>query len=221
MEDPSDRLVTFELPPDVEAFPTISSLTGKKVLGAWRSIVYSDPRNSIRMSSKATESAVDRLIALATEEKPAEPKTGNSQERTDLEQVQVFSESTHELEHNPMWKSLLQFRALLPYISRLLEMSHPEPSPALTAELKQSIGDLAVAQRDLRVIVQDQFSQMKHLEEEMTRAREAAERTVTENLEMVEDIRSVQSTLKKAAFGVGALLLVLIGLVVWVLVRFR
>lgn len=173
------------------------------------------------MSSKATESAVDRLIALATDEKPAGPKNANAQEYTDLEQVSVFGDSVHELEHNPMWKSLLQFRVLLPYISRLLEMSHPEPSPALTAELKQSMGDLAVAQRDLRMVFQDQLSQMKRLEEEMTRAREASERSVTENIEMVEDVRSVQSTLKKAAISVGVLLLVLIGLLIWLLVRVR
>jgi hypothetical protein len=60
---------------------------------------------------------------------------------------------------------------------------------------------------------------MKHLEEEVARAKELHERNVTENLEIVEDVRSVQSTVKKAAISVGALLAVLIGLVVWLLVR--
>jgi hypothetical protein len=60
---------------------------------------------------------------------------------------------------------------------------------------------------------------MKHLEEEMTRAKELNERNVTESLEVVEDVRSMQSTVKKVAVGVATLLAVVIGLMIWLLVR--
>jgi hypothetical protein len=184
------------------------------------SIVYSGPKDSILMNRKTSESAVDRLIALANE-KPAEPADTNSHGPTNLEAVPVFGEAAqvHDLERSPMWQSLLQFRVLLPYVSRLLEMTQTEPGPALSAELKQSVGELVSTQRELKMAVQDQMVQLKHLEEEMTRAKELNERSVTENLEVVEDMRSVQSAVKKAAFSVGALLLVMIGLTIWMLVR--
>jgi hypothetical protein len=171
------------------------------------------------MNRKSSESTVDRLIALANEERPGEPGNANAQGHTNLEAVSLLGDPAHELEHNPMWQSLRQFGVLLPYVSRLLEMSHTEPSPALTAELKQTMGELASSQRELKMAVQDQAVHLKHLEEEMARAKELTERSVTENLEIVEDVRSVQSTVKKAAFSVGALLTVLIGLVVWLLLR--
>jgi hypothetical protein len=174
------------------------------------------------MNRKTSQSTVDRLIALANDAKPAGPGEANSnpQGHTNLEAVPAYGDAAaHELEHNPMWQSLLQFRVLLPYVSRLLEMSHTESSPALSAELKQSMGELVNSQRELKMIVQDQVVHMKHLEEELSRTREVNERNVTENLEIVEDVRSVQSTVRKAAIGVGALLATLIGLVIWVLVR--
>jgi hypothetical protein len=171
------------------------------------------------MNPKTSEATVDRLIALASEEKPVVHGEANSQGHTNLEAVPIFGETAHELEHNPMWQSLRQFGVLLPYVSRLMEMSHNEPSPALSAELKQSMGELMSSQRELKMAVEDQVVHMKHLEEEVARAKELHERNVTENLEIVEDVRSVQSTVKKAAISVGALLAVLIGLVVWLLVR--
>jgi hypothetical protein len=173
------------------------------------------------MNRKSSESTVDRLIALANEEKPGLPGGLNSQGPTNLEAVPVYSDAAaaHELEHNPMWQSLRQFGVLLPYVSRLLEMTHNEPSSAMSSELKQSMGELASSQRELKLAMQDQVAHMKHLEEEIVRSKELNERSVTENLEIVEDVRSVQSTVKKAAFSVGALLAVLIGLIVWVLVR--
>lgn len=171
------------------------------------------------MNRKSSGSTVDRLIALANDAKPAEPSDANSQGHTNLEAVPVFGDVPHELEHNPMFQSLRQFGVLLPYVSRLLEMSHNEPSPALSAELKQSMGELVNSQRELKMAMQDQVVQIKHLEEEMARTKELNERSLTENLEVVEDVRSVQSTVKKAAISVGILLAVVIGLIVWLLFR--
>lgn len=171
------------------------------------------------MNRTTSGSTVDRLIELAHHQKPADPVAQHAQASTNLEAVPMYGDVPHELEHNPMWQSLLQFRVLLPYVSRLLEMNHTDASPALSAELKQSMGELVNSQRELKLAVQDQVVQMKHLEQEMARTKELHERSVTENLEVVEDVRAVQSTVKKAAVTVGVLLAALIGLLVWVLVR--
>lgn len=171
------------------------------------------------MNRKTSGSTVDRLIELAHHERPAEPGSAEAPAQTNLEAVPVYGDVPHELEHNPMWQSLLQFRVLLPYVSRLLEMSHPESSPALSAELKQSMGELVNSQRELKMAVQDQVVHMQHLEQEIARAKELHERSVTENLEVVEDVRAVQSTVKKAAISVGILLGAMIGLLIWLLVR--
>lgn len=182
-----------------------------------RAIVYSRPRNNvIPMNRKTSESAVDRLIALASDEKPAQPGNQNAEGNTDLE---VFGDQARDMEHNPMLKALMPLGALLPYVSRMMEAGQHESTTALSAELKQTVSELAIGQRDLREVVQDQLVQMKHIEAEMTRAREASERNASESLEIVDDVRSVQSALKRGAISIGTLLLALIGLVIWVLIR--
>jgi uncharacterized coiled-coil protein SlyX len=125
-----------------------------------------------------------------------------------------------------MWKALLQFRAFLPYIARLLEMSSPpQQSTAVSTELRnevrQSVGALEASHRDLRLAVQDQTLEMKRIEESVTRTREASERNAAEVTELVEDVRSMRS-LVKVALGILVMLVVtLIGLLVFLLVRIR
>ena len=177
------------------------------------------------MNRNASESAVDRLIALA-QQKPAGRGAAATDEQTDLETVALSLPSMRELEHNPMWKALLQFRAFLPYIARLLEMSSPpQQSTAVSTELRnevrQSVGALEASHRDLRLAVQDQTLEMKRIEESVTRTREASERNAAEVTELVEDVRSMRS-LVKVALGILVMLVVtLIGLLVFLLVRIR
>jgi len=177
------------------------------------------------MNRNASESPVDRLIALA-QQKPARPGGGASDEPTELETVPLGLPSARELEHNPMWKALLQFRAFLPYIARLLEMSSPpQQSTAVSTELRnevrQSVGALEASHRDLRLAVQDQTLEMKRIEESVTRTREASERNAAEVTELAEDVRSMRS-LVKVALGILVMLVVtLIGLLVFLLVRIR
>jgi hypothetical protein len=162
------------------------------------------------MPPKATESAVDRLIALASDEPASKPANG----QVNLESVAMVPDPGPE--QAQMLNSLLQVRSVLPFISRLVEVGQ---TAATTNELSRSMGELAVNQRDLRNMVQDHTSQMKRLEDEVTRAREAAERTASDATDVMEDMRAVQSTVRKAAVGVGGLLAALIGLVVWLLIH--
>lgn len=124
-----------------------------------------------------------------------------------------------ELEHNPMWKALLQFRAVVPYLARMLEMSQPAGGGVPSTELKQSVTQLESSHRELRLAVQDQVVQMKRLQEELTRAREATERNSMESQEMAEDLRAMHSLVRRAAVSLGLMLAVLIGLIAWVAAR--
>jgi hypothetical protein len=177
------------------------------------------------MNRNTGESAVDRLIALA-QEKPRRGGTAVADEETELETVPLGLPSARELEHNPMWKALLQFRAFLPYIARLLEMSTPsQSSTALTTELRsemrQNVGALESAHRDLRLAVQDQTVEIKRIEETMTRTREATERNTLEVTELAEDVRSMRS-LVKVAVGILVLMFVsMMGVVVFLLFKVR
>ena len=177
------------------------------------------------MNRNASESAVDRLIALA-QQKPARSADPLSEESTELETVPLGLPSARELEHNPMWKALLQFRAFLPYIARMIDLSSPsQPSTALTTELRnemrQSVGALESSHRDLRLAMQDQTVEIKRMEETMTRAREATERNALEVTELGEDVRSMRS-LVKLALGILVLLFVtLIGLVIFLLFKVK
>lgn len=210
------------------------------------------------MNRNASESAVDRLIALATDEKPvahapAHPPAHSHGHPTaavetperprELEPVPQFAD-IKELEQNPMWKALLQFRVLVPYIARLLEVSThshtpaappaaPPPPPAVFNELRQTVTDLQTthrelqtaqrdlqgAQRDLRIVVQEQIVQMKRVEEDTARIRQASEKNATQTSELADDVKAVHSLVKIMAGIIGGLLVVLIGLVIFALVR--
>jgi len=177
------------------------------------------------MIRNASESAVDRLIALA-KQKPGRPGAAATDEMDELEPAPLALPSARELEHNPMWKALLQFRAFLPYIAKLLEMSSPsQQSTALSTELRnevrQSVGALESSHRDLRLAVQDQTVEIKRIDESLTRTREATERNTLEVSEVAEDVRSMRS-LVKVTLGVLVLLFVsLIGLVVFLLFKVK
>ncbi len=189
------------------------------------------------MNRNASESAVDRLIALASDEKPASPPysqpsgaaaVASPDRSAELEPVSPTSfADLRELEHNPMWKALLQFRVLVPYLARLLEVSNTHASPpAFPPELKQSVTDLQTSQRelqtshrDLRTVVQDQMLQMKRVEEDTAKVRAAAERNATQTAELAEDVKAVHSLMKILGVTLGSMMLVLIGLVIFLLAR--
>jgi hypothetical protein len=177
------------------------------------------------MNRNAGESAVDRLIALA-QQKPARGGTAAMDEATDLETIPHGLPSARELEHNPMWKALLQLRAFLPYVARVLEMSSPAQQPtALTSELRnemrQTVGALESSNRDLRLAVQDQTVEIKRIEESITKAREASERNALEVTELAEDVRSMRSLVKTAITILVLLFLTLIGTVIFLLIRIK
>lgn len=189
-----------------------------------RSVVYSERRNS-PMNRNASETAVDRLIALALD-KPAKPGAQNTGPAgpAELEPVALLEDpsvpSMRELEHSPMWKTLLQFRAFLPLVSRLLEADSPtRATTALSNEMRQSVGELQGSQREMRLAVQDHTLQLKRFEESMAKTQETTERHAFELSELNEDVKSMHSLVKRVTGIMVTLLVALIVLIVVLLVR--
>jgi hypothetical protein len=162
---------------------------------------------------RRSESAVDRLIELASDEKPS-ATAPKEIERTTHELVVNASDGEKDLEENPMWKMLLQFKSVLPYVARLLPLldlgaGHTQSS-ALSTEVKHQVGELQSSHRDLRLTLQDQTLQLKRFEEQVTRMREATEKNAFEHSELVEDVKSMHALVKTAASILGILLVALI-----------
>jgi hypothetical protein len=161
------------------------------------------PRESTQHAS-----AVDRLIELASDEKPA-------QRPADIMASDMLAiEEPKSSEENAMWKALLQIKAVLPYVSRLLPlldlgMGHAQSSGA-THELRENVTALQATQRDLRVSVQDQTLQLKRVEENLTRMREVSEKNAFEHAELVEDVKSIGNLVRVVGAGLAILLIVLI-----------
>jgi hypothetical protein len=175
------------------------------------------------MNRNVSVAAVDRLIAMAEDEKPngEKPASDLPEAGRGSETMAMLPDPMRGLEDNAMLKTLLQFRMMMPYLSRMMEPQGEGDSAmaGLSAELKQSVGDLQLTQRDLRMTVQEQLVQMKRVEEEMHRMREATEKNTFESVELTLDMKSVHSLVVKAVSVLGAVLAVLIGFAVYLVVR--
>ncbi|HEX4036484.1 MAG TPA: hypothetical protein VHX37_00375 [Acidobacteriaceae bacterium] len=167
----------------------------------------------------ASESAVDRLIALALDEVPARPSSGR-----ELDAVPLPSDpglpAARDLEHNPLWQGLLQLRSFLPVVARALEVSSPtREATTLTAEVRRTVGALEIAHHDLQASITEQTSDLKRMELSVAKTQEATDRNTFELAELGEDVKSVR-TLMKVALGVLVFLVLgLAGTVVFLLVR--
>lgn len=182
--------------------------------------------------SRAHESAVDRLIELASTGKPAEGPVLEPEEMETVHSVQLLErpsvDDLKELAQDPMWKTLLQFKGWLPFITRLLPLldmatGHAQTSSstaaALSNDLKQGVGNIQKSQQDLRITLQDQTLQLKRFEDQVARMRESTEKNSLEHSELVEDVKSMQSTFRNLLIVVMVLLLGLMGMVGYLLLQ--
>jgi hypothetical protein len=123
----------------------------------------------------------------------------------------------------PMWRVLLQLRVLLPYLSRLVPLldGTAHQSAASSQELQKSLADLQTGHREIRGLFQDQVVELKRVEEQLERLREASERNTLEQQELIEDLKSFGGTIKALAAVGLVLLLANSGLIIYLMVRLR
>ena len=123
----------------------------------------------------------------------------------------------------PMWRVLLQLRVLLPYLSKLVPLldGTAHQSAAVSQELHKSLSDLQSGHREIRGQFADQVLELKRIEEQLERLREATERNTLEQQELIEDLKSFGGTIKALAVIGMVLLLANSGLIIYLLVRLR
>jgi len=142
---------------------------------------------------------VDRLIELASDNKPAEI---------------LIPEEAKNSKENPMWKVLLQLKPLLPHLTRLLPLLDiglgSTQTAGLSNEVHQTVAKIQAIQRDLNIAVQDQSLQLKLFEEELTRLRVASEKQAVAQAELVEGVDSLAKVVRVAGVALGVLLVTLI-----------
>jgi hypothetical protein len=188
-------------------------------------IVDSGDRKTSLMKN-ASESAVDRLIELALEEKPARPMADREFEERSQEfgEVPLLGDpgmpNAREIETNPVWRALLQISAFLPQMARAMEIGNStHGTTTLAAELRQSMGTLELASRDLRAAVTEQTTELKRMEGTVAKSQETTERNTFELTELGEDVKSMRNLMKMAVGMLMVLVLVLAGMVIFLLVR--
>ncbi|WP_446745419.1 hypothetical protein [Silvibacterium acidisoli] len=182
----------------------------------------------LRKPSAPRASAVDRLIELAADAKPsAGPSSvGEIVALSDLgtekpaEVTKAMEEVSHiepkDADESAMWKVFLQFKSVLPYVSRLLPLldiglGHvQQQNSGVSQEMRQGVTSIQMAQRETRVTLQDQGVQLKRVEDQLTRMREASEKNAFEHAELVEDVKSLTSLVRVVGAGLAILLVVLI-----------
>lgn len=122
-----------------------------------------------------------------------------------------------------MWRSLLQLRVLLPYLSRLVPLldGTAAQSHAQTQEIQHGLAEVQTGHRELRGYFQDQTLQLRRVEEQLERVREATERNTLEQQELIEDLKSAAGTVRFLAILVILLLLSVSGMLVWLLFHLR
>jgi hypothetical protein len=161
-----------------------------------------------RQSGPAHEVAVDRLIEMASEEKPAENLPVLVPKDTD---------------RSSMWKLLQQLRSVLPYLSRLLPLLDARLLPllelvgvghaqnaGLSKQVHEQLGAVHSGQQELRLVLQDQALEVKQLEEQVARLRDTAEKNELAQARLAQDVKSLRSLIQVAAAALAILTVILI-----------
>jgi len=150
---------------------------------------------------------VDRLIELASDDKS----------------VDILSpEEATDSKGNTMWKILLQLKPLLPYLTRLvplLDIVVPVQNAALSNEVRQDMTKIQTLQQEVSITVQDQSLQLKRIEEELIRLRDASQRHTLVQADLAEDLESVAKVARLVGIGLAILLGALIVMTGVLLVR--
>jgi hypothetical protein len=129
----------------------------------------------------------------------------------EIHRDKVTEEELKELAQDPMWKTLMQFKAWLPVVSRVLPIldlasGRSQSGAGTSEEIRNSMEGLLVSHRDVRATLQSQTVELKRVEDEVAKLRDAADKTAYEQTALADDIRGLQRLFKNAFLYVGILL---------------
>jgi hypothetical protein len=164
-------------------------------------------------------SEIDRLIELASDEKPSAQAVAE-------EPVSVTHALSLEDQKDPrpsMWRVLLQLRVLLPHLAKVLPLVERgllgtnitgQAAPRLdTSHLDRGIAGIGDAQRDVNTAIKAQTGEIKAVQEQVIRLSKSLENRSFKQEELAELVLSLRKLVTILAAVMFVLLVVLIGLV--------
>jgi hypothetical protein len=169
-------------------------------------------------------SEIDRLIELASDEKPrAADKALDT-----LPQHSKLIEDQKEPRPS-MWRLLIELRVLLPYVAKVLPLlergllgrnltGHGAPSMD-TSDLDRGIAGVGEAQRDLNTAVKAQTAELHLLQEQVAVLTRSVERDLLIHDEIAAGLTSLRKLVMTSVWVMFALLALLIGVVVFAIGR--
>jgi hypothetical protein len=129
---------------------------------------------------------------------------------------EVTEQELRRMSQDPMWKTLVQFKGWLPVVTSLLpvlDMASGRSEPGSSAEMKDTMDGLLISHRDVRATLQTQTTELKRVEEEVAKLRDAADKTAFEQTVMSDEVKSMQRLVKNASMYLGILLGLLVAVV--------
>lgn len=109
-------------------------------------------------------------------------------------------------------KGLARLGTVLPQLARTAEGGAANDA-GLSHEARHEMGNLRMIQYEIRSTVHDHSLQLKRMEDQMVRVREAMDSDNTENAELADSMKSTVKLVRMIGIGVGILLVVLIAMV--------
>jgi hypothetical protein len=165
--------------------------------------------------SKAQPSEIDRLIQLASDEKPRSAVVTE----IPLKQNRLLPVEDEKGAQPSMWRVLLQLRTLLPHLVRVLPLLERgilgtnvlgnlgSVQPRLdTSRFDESLAGLEDAHKDLNVQLKNQVSEIKLLQEQVNWLRKSEERNSLQLQEIAASLLSLRKMVLTAAILGGILL---------------
>jgi len=165
-------------------------------------------------------SEIDRLIELASDEKPCAAVEALPQHSLSLENQKESGPS--------MWRVLIQLRVLLPYLAKVLPLVERavlgtnitgQAAAAIdTSNLDRGIAGVGEAQRDLNTAVKAQTAELRELQEQVALLTKSVEKNQALNEEIAASLSAFKKLTETSVTVTIALLLiltVLVGLLVF------
>ncbi len=164
-------------------------------------------------------SEIDRLIELASDEKPHAAALAVE----DAPTKHSLSLEDRKDSGPSMWRVLIQLRVLLPYLAKVLPLlersllgtnitGHSAPTID-TSNLDRGIAGVGEAQRDLNTAVKAQSADIHILQEQVALLTRSVEKDLLLNEEVAASLTSLRKLATTSAWVIFVLLALLIGLV--------